>query len=285
MVIMDFYDDYDDNVVFQQWLEEEENILRRDNENLTRLVILGAAWTVYGAEEARRIRNERRAERRLYLTRPDLIANPRGKTAWEALYTSRSDRAFITTMGFNIHTFQNILNAGFRDLWHSTPIPRNDVSTHGTARITRRSLDAEGCLGLVLHFLSSTMAETSLVQIFAVVPASISRYLSFSLDILLKTLRNMRDSRIQWPRGEEFEERNALVVERHPLLTGAFGVMDGLKLPVQTSADEEIENATYNGWLQEHFVSCVFAFCPRGESTVYPTSSAILTSKNCTTTR
>ena len=40
--------------------------------------------------------------------------------------------------------------------------------------------------------------------------------------------------------------------------------MDGLNLPVQTSHDQEIENATFNGWLHDHFVSSVFAFAPDG---------------------
>jgi hypothetical protein len=49
-------------------------------------------------------------------------------------------------------------------------------------------------------------------------------------------------------------------MEQHPHLAGAFGTMDGLSLPVQTSQDQEIENATYNGWLSEHFVSCVLVY-------------------------
>ena len=36
--------------------------------------------------------------------------------------------------------------------------------------------------------------------------------------------------------------------------------MDGLNLPVQTSHDQEIENSTFNSWLQEHFIISVFAF-------------------------
>jgi hypothetical protein len=36
--------------------------------------------------------------------------------------------------------------------------------------------------------------------------------------------------------------------------------MDGLNLPVQTLSDDDIENATYNGWLHTHFVSSVYVF-------------------------
>ncbi|KAJ3879203.1 hypothetical protein F5051DRAFT_302326, partial [Lentinula edodes] len=52
------------------------------------------------------------------------------------------------------------------------------------------------------------------------------------------------------------------ILARHPLLVGAFGSLDGLKLPVQTSSDDDVENETYNGWLHEHFISNVIAFSP-----------------------
>jgi hypothetical protein len=87
----------------------------------------------------------------------------------------------------------------------------------------------------------------------------------FTLRIILFTLRCLKDARIQWPVGDEFQENNDLVLARHPLLVGAFGTMDGLNLPVQTSRDQELENATFNGWLQEHFISSVFAFGADGK--------------------
>ncbi|KAF8219845.1 hypothetical protein L208DRAFT_1545663 [Tricholoma matsutake] len=104
------------------------------------------------------------------------------------------------------------------------------------------------------------MLDVSLSQIFAIVPTTVSRYIEFTLGILLFTLKHMKDARIQWPVGNEFEENNSHILARHPLLIGAFGSMDGLNLPIQTSQDQEVENATFNGWLQEHFISSVFAF-------------------------
>jgi hypothetical protein len=41
-------------------------------------------------------------------------------------------------------------------------------------------------------------------------------------------------------------------------------VMDGLKLPIQNSRDEAIQNAYYNGWLHDHLVGSVFIFAPSG---------------------
>ncbi len=49
-----------------------------------------------------------------------------------------------------------------------------------------------------------------------------------------------------------------------PDLQGVWCVMDGLKIPIQKPADDEMQNAYYNGWLHDHFVGCVFAFAPSG---------------------
>ena len=223
----------------------------------------------YGLEEARHNSVLRRSSQRLYLTRPDLLPDPRNNTPWQALYHGQNDRAFITTMGFDVVTFHNILYHGFDKLWNETPIPRRDVLPSSIPRLNSRSLDACGALGLILHYLNSTMLETSLAQVFALVPTTISRYVTFTLQILLITLRHMKEARIHWPIDDEFQESNALVLARHPLLVGAFGTMDGLNLPVQTSHNQEIENSTFNGWLQEHFISSVFAFGAEGMLIIY----------------
>ncbi|KAK7459484.1 hypothetical protein VKT23_009467 [Stygiomarasmius scandens] len=242
-----------------------------ENERASRAIFLTAATLGYGASdgygasEARRLRAERRAYTCLYLTRPQLLPNPRQDTPWQVLYGSQNDRAFITTTGFNVEGFNMILHSGFEDLWELNPIPWTDVPSTANPRAYHRSLDAAGALGLALHYLNSTVLETSLAEIFALIPSTVDRYISFSLTILLVTLRRMPYSQISWPQGDEFVEHESLILARHPLLIGAFGTVDGLKLPVQVSyTDDEVENATYNGWLHDHFISNVLAFAPTG---------------------
>ncbi|KIJ89571.1 hypothetical protein K443DRAFT_47908, partial [Laccaria amethystina LaAM-08-1] len=121
-------------------------------------------------------------------------------------------------LGFDISTFNSILESGFAEAWMSTSILRTDTSARGGACPGARSLDPAGVLGLVLHYLNSTM----------------------------------------------FRECSNLIRSRHPRLKGAFASIDGLNLAVQTSADDDIENATFNGWLQEHFISSVLVFSPLG---------------------
>lgn len=255
------------NAMDQEWeitrAQQEEEELEEEDLQEQQLVALAVLMLV-GAEESHRLRAERRLAHRTYLTRPELLPNPRVATPWQKLYHSQNDRAFITTMGFNVASFETILEAGFEQMWNITPIPRDDVPTSAAPRIHRRSLDAAGALGLALHFLNSTMHEVSLQQIFALIPTTVSRYINFSLVILLRALKKIPESAIRWPEGEEFQALNALVVEHHPLLTGAFGTMDGLNLAAQVSRDQELENATFNGWLHDHFVSSVLTFASHG---------------------
>ena len=45
---------------------------------------------------------------------------------------------------------------------------------------------------------------------------------------------------------------------------GTFATIDGLNLMVETTYDIDVENATYNRWLSEHFISSVVVFAPDG---------------------
>ncbi|KDR70605.1 hypothetical protein GALMADRAFT_50277, partial [Galerina marginata CBS 339.88] len=227
-------------------------------------VVLGV--TLFTADEAQRRRAERRWQTRQYLVRAELLPNPRGQTAWQRLYQARKDRGFITTMGFDVETFDYILHSGFAETWMSTPIPRTDTSIQGGARPGAQSLDPAGGLGLVLHYLNSTMTEVSLEEIFVLIPSIVTRYINFCLEILLHTLRNaIPEAYLGWLQTpQEFNKCSDLIIRRHPRLSGAFASIDGLNLAVQTSKDEEIENATFNGWLHKHFISTVLVFSPLG---------------------
>ncbi|KAH9471875.1 hypothetical protein Pst134EA_002508 [Puccinia striiformis f. sp. tritici] len=76
-----------------------------------------------------------------YLTRGDLPGNPRSDSAWAYLYSARNNRAFITTMGVNVRTFDELLSR-FSIHWAAGTIPRNDVNPNGDPQVGRQSLDA-----------------------------------------------------------------------------------------------------------------------------------------------
>ncbi|KAG2076065.1 hypothetical protein BDR04DRAFT_1149775 [Suillus decipiens] len=238
----------------------EEVALLKDEEDARKL----AATLLAGVELARQDHIKTRNPRQLYLCCTQLLPDPHRDTPWQLLYESQNDCAFITTMGIDTQTFELILTSGFASQWYQKPITCPDINSHGIPCLNWHSLNAGGALGLILHYLNSTMQETSLQQIFALIPSTFSRYLTSGLPMLLQTLCSMADARIQWPQGPAFEWCSALMIAHHPRLQGAFGSIDGLRLPVQTSEDDEIENATYNGWLSEHFISSVITFSAEG---------------------
>ena len=201
-------------LVTQQWLEAED-----DWETIDRLR-LATAVLVTGSNKDHTWAVANRCPRRQYLSRATLLPDPRVNTPWTCLYSSYDDCAFITTMGIDTSTFHAILAAGFGHLWFTLPIICPDTHTTGNPRLGRRSLNAEGGLGLILHWLSSTMRQISLQQIFALVPSTVSRYLKFALSILLKVLKEMPNASITWPRGHEFINLSSCVSVRHPLLDG-----------------------------------------------------------------
>jgi hypothetical protein len=118
-------------------------------------------FTLMGIDEADAICRRRRTVTRQYLTRPQLLPNPRYGTPWMTLYVSRDDRAYVTTMGTDVASFDYILNF-FAVEWNTTPIPREGVRANTEPRIGGRSLDAAGGLGLLLQYLSSSVYYTSL---------------------------------------------------------------------------------------------------------------------------
>lgn len=116
-------------------------------------------------------------------------------------------------------------------------------------------------LGLLLHFLNSAVPEDALQQIFALVPSVCSRYLRFSLNLLHHALLTIPEASISWPKSEaEFSTLAQNIAARHSMLQKAFGFVDGLNLPVETSGNVDMENAYYNGWTSGHYVSNVLAF-------------------------
>jgi len=202
-------------------LQEEEEEEEIAEEELRQWQVVALGMLVYvGGEESHWLWAEQCNTHCTYLTRPELLLNPQEESAWQRLYQSQSDRAFITTMGFNIAAFTTILEAGFEEQWNTTPIPCHDVPVTAAPCTNWRSLDAAGALGLVLHFVNSTMQEVSLQQIFALVPATVSRYINFALGMLLDVLKKIPEAAIIWPEGDKFQELNDLVVEHHNLLMG-----------------------------------------------------------------
>ncbi len=250
--------------MYLQMQADEDDKLDNEEKHAATILILTLAL---GVEEARQTLSHRQNPSCLFLCRQQLLPNPRGQTPWQILFSSRCDWAYITTMGFDVKTFNYILNQRHSLKWNSIVIPQNDTNLAGAAWPSCCSLNVAGALGLILHYLNLTMHKISLQQIFALVPACISRYVAFALKILAELLQSIHEAHIRWPSDlPTICWFNNLITTQHPLLVGTFGSVDGLNLLVQESMDVEIENATYNGWMATHNISSILVFLPEGVS-------------------
>jgi len=132
---------------------------------------------------------------------------------------------------------------------------RYDIRPRGLRDSTISARDA---LGIVLHWLNSTMRYKTLSLIFAIPSGSISRVLMRSLGSLMVTLSHLYEARIEWPSLARIEKLSQLVANRVSNLGfSCFGFVDGVKFPVQVPNDARKQRCMYNGWYHAHYVGNV----------------------------
>jgi hypothetical protein len=84
-------------------------------------------------------------------------------------------------MGINVAILNYILKAGLAYRWNTMPIVWPEITAESEPQISACSLDAAGALGLVLQYLLSAIHYTSLEQIFAILPSTVSHYIEVTL--------------------------------------------------------------------------------------------------------
>jgi len=99
---------------------------------------------------------------------------------------------------------------------------------------------------------------------FGATHSILALFLRCSIKLLYKVLKEEPSSRVEIPSVDEIRDYQEVVSSHFPVLNGTWCVVDGLKIPIQKSGDEEIQNAYYNGWLHSHFVGCIFVLPPSG---------------------
>ena len=94
-------------------------------------------------------------------------------------------------------------------------------------------------LGLVLTW-SRTQGSTLVLQIiFGVTQSSKSDYLTFFMYMLIHVLQQIKDAKIKCPTAEKVREYQDAVQRRHSLLSEVWCTMDGIKLMLECSSDED----------------------------------------------
>lgn len=187
-------------------------------------------------------------------------------SAWRQLWDSRNDQALITLTGLDFATFNWLADMfqPIHDNYSPWVDPDGNLVPINNHLGRRRLLTAKDCLGLCLSWTRTRGSMMVLQMIFGLTANPISMYLRFGRRILIQVLQNHPYSAVKIPTDEEIATYKAAINERHPNLPDVWCVMDGLKLTLQQAGDYNEQNAFYNGWTHDHYVSSVFVFCPDG---------------------
>jgi hypothetical protein len=172
----------------------------------------------------------------------------------------------IVLTGFDCDSFE-WLKVLFEPLYYNyTPFTRDGVIRPKTAATKPRLLSAAGALALCLAWTRTQGSVAVLQLIFGITGTSCSLYLRFGRRILVAVLNNHPDAQVKVPSEEKIVDFKTAIAERHPPLAAeqVWSTMDGLKLLIEVSGDNQTQNRFYNGWTHDHYVSGVFVFCPDG---------------------
>ena len=205
---------------------------------------------------------ENRRLRQRRLNRPSLL--PVSKSPWRKALASRDDQALITTTGFNYESLKYIF-ASFAPIFddYSPFLDEKIVKKHST-KGRKRKIHVEDCVGLVLMWTRTRGSMYSLQMTFGMTMTNFSMYLRFGRRIMVEVLSKDALAKIRIPSRNEIKSYQEAIGERHPNIGDVWATMDGLKLHLQQSGNDEIQEQYYNGWTHDHYVTSVFCFCPDG---------------------
>ena len=85
-----------------------------------------------------------------------------------------------------------------------------------------------------------------------------------SLHVPQRTLKKLPLATVTFPNHDQIYEFASAMALRYPSMFGMFAFLDGMKIRVEQSSDDDIQNAYYNGWTCSHYISNIFMFSPDG---------------------
>ena len=179
------------------------------------------------------------------------------------LFQSLNNQALLNACGVDHEEFGKLLQL-FQPLYDKytfdehTGVVREKVSNRGRPR----SVDAIGCLGLVLLWYRTKGASSrTLSLVFAIKNSPMERFLRFGKLLLYQALHQYRP---QKPTAEKIEAYVTALTTKYPYARQVGLACDGIKFRIQATKDDMIQANYYNGWTRGHYVSCIFVFAPDG---------------------
>jgi hypothetical protein len=205
-------------------------------------------------------RRQKRTPRVLALLQPHQFS-------WHKLYTSRNDQALITFTGLDVNAFDGRLPR-FAPVFDAfTPYHSSDgfYSLKNQPNKGReRLIDARDCLGLILAWSRTRGSQMVLQMLFGMTGTCVSDYIQFGIRILVQVLQELEEAKVHIPTIDYVNSMKTLVKNKHPLLENVWCTMDGLKLMIEVSSNDDDQNNYYNGWTHDHYVNAVLCFNPDG---------------------
>ena len=231
----------------------------------TSIAVIITATAVYHNEF---LFDERLNDRRDKVCRR-VLQEPRKSSLYHML-VQKVDSAYLRFLGVDVGLFDCILGP-FSTIYNSHVYDpksfsiRLNRSTRGPRhRGGSRNVTPAMCLALTLLWYRSSSQQHLLSLVSGIVPSCTSWYLSFGHLVLQKVWPNIPESQVSFPQDHEILTFSKIVTTQYPSLPGAFAMVDGLKLLIHTSGDKVTDNAYYNGWTCDHYVSSLFMFVPDG---------------------
>ena len=198
-------------------------------------------------------------------------------SAFHYLYDSGNDQALLNVTGYNHQKFSELLHLFGRkfDTWtfdEDAKILRPKKRNLLVAQGRPRDLDAVGGLGLVLMWFRTRGALTRNVALhFGQTSTPLYKWLKFARKILLSVLINHPEAAVVTPNDEEIIFYISCIGAKYKYCPNVWAAMDGMKLLVEKSSNDRIQNHFYNSWKSSTYVNSLFLFAPDGRirDTVY----------------
>jgi hypothetical protein len=139
------------------------------------------------------------------------------------------------------------------------------IAKHNKKKGGRRLITSYQCLALLLGWTRTRGSFVVLQIIFGMTAGCLSLWLRFGPQLLIQILCNNERSPPLMPTDNEIAGFVSAISTKYPALTSCWGAIDGLKLRLQRSGNNKIENLFFNSWTHNHYVCKLFLFSPDGK--------------------
>ena len=91
------------------------------------------------------------------------------------------------------------------------------------------------------------------------------KQLKFGRKFLLIVLQNHRNTKVTAPPLEQVRAYQDVIGSKYSAVYEYYEALDGLKLMIELSGNECVQNQFLKRWTHNHYVRFLFLFCPNGK--------------------